>query len=110
MEEIGEGKSTDAPSEAVVKSALERAEALIERGTSFTLFEQYMPGSRWAIVKEEAEYLVGITTDEDGTHVLFGVPGARDYPPDEDRLWSFFPTGEDEEIGYFLTEATELDM
>lgn len=87
----------------------ERAEALLQKGTPFTLFDSVMPGSRWAIIKEDAaEYLIGITAAEDGGRILLGIPGARDFPPDEGRLWSFFPTEESEEMGYFLTEATEI--
>ena len=85
----------------------ERWEALLEKGEPFHLFDSVMPGSRWSIIKEDAaEYLVGVTEDERGKHLLFGVPGARDFPPDEDRLWSFFPTEENEEIGWFLSEQS----
>lgn len=92
-----------------VPSKLERAEALLRKGTPFTLFDSVMPGSRWAIIKEDAaEYLIGITGEGEESRILFGVPGARDFPPDEDRLWSFFPSEESEEMGYFLTEAEEI--
>ncbi len=92
-----------------VPSKLERAEALLRKGTPFTLFDSVMPGSRWAIIKEDAaEYLIGITGEGEESRILFGVPGARDFPPDEGRLWSFFPSEESEEIGYFLTEAEEI--
>ena len=84
-----------------------RLERLLERGEPFHLFDSVMPGSRWAIIKEDAaEYLVGVTEDESGKHVLFGVPGAQGFPPDEDGLWSFFPTDDNEEIGWFLTEES----
>ena len=87
-------------------SKLERAEALLSRGTPFTLFDSVMPGSRWATIKEDdAEYLIGIIGE--GERILFGIPGAVDYPPDEGRLWSFFPTDESGEIGYYLTEAED---
>ena len=93
---------------AQTETALSRAEKLLQSGTPFPLFEKLMPSSRWALIQEEsAPYLVGIKEQDGIPHVLYGVPGARDYPPDEGTLWSFFPIGEDGETGYFLTEAKE---
>ena len=84
---------------------IEKARALMGKGAPFTLFDEILPHSRWAkIESEECAYLIGI--DEDGDHVrlLYGIPGSRSYPPDEGRLWTFFPTDESEEEGYYLTE------
>ena len=90
---------------AAPSSALSRAEALLQSGEAFDLFNDLMPGSRWAKIKEEEyEYLVGITGDTP-PRVLYGIAGMLDYPPDEDRLWSFFPIDEEGEEGYYLTEA-----
>ena len=103
--DLSESRLTEITEEAAERpeSEIERAERLLASGTPFPLFESMMQGSRWALVHEEdAEYLIGIT--EDG-HVLVGVPGSRDYPPDEETLWSFFPTDEEGETGYFLTES-----
>ena len=95
-------------SEAPEMGKRQRAEALMKRGTPFPLFEKMMPNSRWAIIRDDsAEYLVGIKDEEDGEHILFGIAGTRSLPPDEGRLWTFFPT-EDEEIGYYLTEEEEM--
>jgi len=112
-EEGEENFSSEDASTGVIEGSEEReilkAEKLLAQGTPFPLFESMMPGSRWALIREDAaEYLVGILSSEEGAHVLLGIPGARNFPPDEDRLWSFFPTDEDGELGYFLTEAKEL--
>lgn len=89
------------------ESPLEKAERLLSTGEAFPLFEEMMPNSRWAKIKEEeCEYLVGILEEEGASRVLYGIAGSRDYPPDEDRLWTFFPL--DEEDGYYLTEAELL--
>ena len=102
-----ESKATDAaPSSPEEEKAqkLARALAQLEAGEPFSLFEETMPSSRWAKVKEEeGEYLIGVVEEEDGPRVLCGVAGVRDCPPDEDRLWMFFPV--DGEEGYYLTEA-----
>ena len=96
--------------EESAESALDRAEKLLQRGTPFPLFSDLMPSSRWALIDDEnASYLVGIKEDEEGKHVFLGVPGARDFPPDKEMLWSFFPTEESGDVGYFLTEAEELN-
>ena len=87
-------------------ATLTRAKALLESGTPFPLFEHLMPSSRWAVIREDdTEYLIGIRSDEEGARVLFGIPGRRDLPPDDDRLWTFFPTDENEEVGYYLAEG-----
>ena len=93
------------PQEQTPNERLARAEELLRNGEPFELFAELMPRSRWAKVKEEeCEYLVGITED-DPPRVLYGIAGMLDYPPDEDRLWTFFPTSEDGEEGYYLTEG-----
>lgn len=98
-------EGVEVPQEQTGNESLTRAEALLQSGEPFTLFAELMPGSRWAKIKEEEyEYLVGITGDTP-PRVLYGIAGMLDYPPDEDRLWTFFPTGEDGEEGYYLTEA-----
>ena len=107
--EIPKEEALSAEDEAAPLSAdtpLIKAERLLERGTPFPLFESLMPNSRWAAIRDDdAEYLVGIKRDDDGEHILFGVPGMRDLPPDEDRLWTFFPTDEEQGVGYYLTEG-----
>lgn len=108
-QEIQEGQASEAPpafEQEKEETVLERARRLIESGTPFPLLESMMPGSKWVLVpEEEAPYLVGIKEEDGVERVLYGVPGARDFPPDDDLLWSFFPVGEDGE-GYFLTEAS----
>ena len=87
----------------------DRIEELLEKGTPFSLFEQLMPNSRWALIEDDtASYLIGVRKDDEGEHCLFGVPGVREYPPDEGKLWSFFPVDEEGESGYFLTEYTGI--
>ena len=110
--EIAEDEASptqEAPDETTAKDTpLERARALLDKGAPFPLFESLMPNSRWALIRDDdAEYLVGIKREEDGEHVLFGIPGTRDLPPDEDRLWTFFPTDEEAGMGYYLTESDE---
>ena len=84
---------------------LARAKSRIAEGEPFDLFREVMPNAVWAKVqREECSFLVGILRDGDRERVLYGVAGTRAYPPDEDRLWSFFPT-ENEEEGYYLTEG-----
>ena len=108
-EGISEPQSIESTPPAEEIGEIERAEALLARGTPFPLFEGMMPGSRWALIHEDqAEYLVGIREEEDGAHILFGVPGSRAFPPDEETLWSFFPTEDTGEIGYFLTDAISI--
>ena len=84
---------------------LEKARRLIEKGEPFPLFDELMPDSVWAKIEDEdCLFLIGIVKEEEGERVLYGIAGTRAYPPDEDRLWTFFPT-ENEEEGYYLTEA-----
>ena len=84
---------------------LARAKSRIAEGEPFDLFREVMPNAVWAKVqREECSFLVGIHRDGDVERVLYGIAGRRAYPPDEDRLWSFFPIENDEE-GYYLTEG-----
>ena len=84
---------------------LARAKSRIAEGEPFDLFREVMPNAVWAkIEREECSFLVGILRDGEVERVLYGIAGRRAYPPDEDRLWSFFPT-ENEEEGYYLTEG-----
>ena len=84
------------------ETALTRARRLLSTGEPFHLFEEMMPQSEWAMIREDDyEYLIGITEDE---HVLYGIPGSRAYPPDDESLWTFFPTDDGEE-GWFLREG-----
>ena len=105
--QTGNAPFTDeAPASPEEEKAQKLARALVqlEKGEHFSLFEETMPSSRWAKIKEEeGEYLIGVIEEEEGTRVLCGVAGVRDCPPDEDRLWTFFPV--DGEEGYYLTEA-----
>lgn len=79
-----------------------KARHLIEEGEPFDLFRDLMPNSRWAkIENEECLCLVGIVKDGETEHVLYGVAGTPGYPPDEDKLWTYFPTSEEE--GYYLS-------
>ena len=88
--------------------SLTRAEGLLAQGTPFSLFEKLMPHSRWALVEEEgAAFLVGLEEENGKKRVMYGVPGVRDLPPDEEVPWAFFPT-ENEETGYFVTDAEKL--
>ena len=105
-----EQRQTQGESEVVLEekeSTLSRAKRLMEKGAPFPLFEKLMPASRWALVEDDdAAYLIGITERDGQETVIYGVPGARSFPPDDGELWSFFPT-ENDEVGYFLTEAKE---
>ena len=86
---------------------LRRAEELLAKGSPFPLFRDLMPNARWAMIEgEEAPFLFGIL-DEKPPKFLLGIAGRRDLPPEEEGLWSFFPTDEEDETGYFLTEAKE---
>ena len=90
------------------ETSLTRAEGLLAQGTPFSLFEKLMPHSRWALVEEEgAAFLVGLEEENGKKRVMYGVPGVRDLPPDEEVPWAFFPT-ENEETGYFVTDAEKL--
>lgn len=103
--EVPEPEPPILPAAEQTESVLSRAERRLEEGAPFPLFEKLMPGTRWAVVKEEeAEYLVGIREENGEKRVLYGIPGAQGCPPDEDKLWAFFPT-ENEDLGYFITEA-----
>jgi len=94
-------------SEVNAKDPLARARRLIEEGEPFDLFCELMPQSRWAkIENEECLCLIGIVKDGDRERVLYGVAGTPGYPPDEDKLWTYFPTSEEE--GYYLTEYEQL--
>ena len=110
-EELDEERES-APKESAITSAdaqenrLKRAIEKIEKGEPFGLFRETMPTFRWAKIKEEeGEYLLGIDVDAEPPHLLFGIEGSQDYPPDEDRLWTFFPT--EGELGYYLTEEVQ---
>lgn len=93
----------DAPSVKSEEDPIAKANRLIEEGEPFDLFRDLMPNSRWAkIENDECLCLVGIVRDGDTERVLYGVAGAPGYPPDEEKLWTYFPTSEEE--GYFLTE------
>lgn len=102
-------QDADEPQEEAPLCSNTRAERLVrilkkmENGEPFDLFRELMPTYRWAKIREEeGEYLLGVEEESDPPHVLFGVAGSRAYPPDEDRLWTFFPTEGEE--GYYLTE------
>lgn len=96
------------PEETVPLDRFARAEKMIEQGEPFSLFEEWMPNARWAMIQnEECPFLVGIVKDDAGKKVLYGVQGSRDFPPDDGTLWSFFPTSEDGNEGYYLTEEPQ---
>jgi len=96
-------------SEEMRPDPIARANALLKEGKPFTLFQDLMPGSRWAMIeKEEFHYLIGVT-EEERPRLLYGIPGTLSCPPDEGTLWTFFPTEEGGEQGYYLTERKELD-
>ena len=87
----------------------ERVKRLVEEGDPFDRFTALMPAARWAIYRgEECPCLVGLREEEGVARVLYGVAGSRAYPPDEMTLWTFYPTSEDGEEGYFLTEGEDL--
>ena len=85
-----------------------RAKKMMEQGEPFSLFDKWMPDARWALIQnEECPFLVGIVKEGEDEKILYGVQGSRDYPPDDGTLWSFFPTSEDGEEGYYLTEEPQ---
>ena len=89
-----------------LEDPIARAERLVEEGEPFLLFRDLMPGSKWAILdKEECLSIIGLLKEGEKTQVFYGVAGSRDYPPDDDRLWTFFPTEEEGDAGFFLTEG-----
>lgn len=98
---------TPVTAQQMADERLAHAEKLLQNGEPFDLFTELMPNTRWAKIKEEEyEYLVGITEDAP-PRVLYGIAGMLDYPPDADRVWTFFPTSENGEEGYYLTPAEE---
>ena len=92
-----------APPATENESPLDRARRLLKEGEPFSLFDSLIPQSRWAkIENEDCLCLVGIVTDGEKERVLYGVAGVLGFPPDEDRLWTYFPTSEEE--GFYLSE------
>ena len=113
-DETAEDPGTREPVDALFPEAekqdpVAKARRLIEEGEPFSLFENLMPNSKWAkIQNEECLCLVGIVKEDDRERVLYGIAGTPGFPPDEDKLWTYFPTGDEE--GYYLTEYDQVQQ
>jgi len=91
----------ETPARAYTKEEIARER--IEKGTPFPFLEEAIPGSRWAMLEEDGErFYLGLTKSEDGEKVLYATDGLRDAPSLENA--AFFPSPEDEEIGFFIKE------
>lgn len=82
--------------------------ALFEKGEPFTIFEEMIKGSRWVRLSEEK--LLGRITIDGEEKLLCGVAGRRGAAPDETHEWTFLPSEEDEEEGYYIRSATEKEL
>lgn len=79
------------------------AEALLDAGTPFTLFEELIEGSRWARIEQGGEdRLIGILEDGDTRQILYGRRGNRSDPPKETEC-AFFPTDDEGDEGWYVT-------
>ena len=103
-ERTGNGFVTPSEEQREDPDALSKARALLKKGEPFPLFDELMPGARFAkIESEECLCLIGIVAEGGKERVLYGVAGTINCPPDEDRLWTYFPTNDEE--GFYLTEG-----
>ena len=103
IEDVTNEEKSVPPLSAESENALTKAKRLLAENEPFELFNDLMPQSRWAKIEtEECLCLIGIVTDGDEEHVLYGVAGTPGYPPDEDKLWTYFPTSDEE--GFYLSD------
>ncbi len=82
--------------------------ALFEKGEPFPLFEEMIKGSRWVRLSEEE--LLGRITIDGEEKLLCGAAGRRGDAPDETHDWTFLPSEEDEEEGYYIRSVKEEDL
>ena len=98
MEETLETGKTEAASPA--GKAREEIHALFEKGEPFPLFEEMIEGSHWVRLSDES--LLGRITVDGEERLLCGVAGRRGAAPNEADDWTFLPTEEEEEEGYYI--------
>ena len=87
-----------------VLSKEEIARERVEHGAPFPFLEDAIPKSKWAVLEEDGErFYLGIAESCDGEKVLYAIDGLRSAPALENA--AFFPSPEDEEIGWFIKEV-----
>ena len=92
------------PSEAPnADEKIEKAKERIQNGEPCPFLEEAIQGSKWAKMQEDGEvFYLGLMSGEDGEKLFYAAEGLRDAPEIENA--AFFPSPEDEEIGWFIKE------